>query len=408
MRPHPHNSSGIQKGCSFFNLTHFLFLDTSLSYPPTAQTTAIFLTPTGKERTKIPTDIMTKPLSLVTGACGFMGTHMVEILHEAGHRVRATDLHAAFQQDDLKTGRFPSVIKKIPDHEFIAADLTHPQEIAKLLEGVDYVFHIAAIFSYSIPYDVLYRVNVTGTKNLIEGLLNTPSFKKLVLWAAGGVFRFPKNAEDLPITENSPIEPQNAYLQSKWEQECLVKEFFAKHHLRFSSLKPTTVYGPRAVYGAGQMFLDPLRMKVIRAPKNFTARIPTIHVRDVCRAALHLATHPETDGESYIINDDSQATVVQFLEMMARYSGKKFQKMPAVPMSLLKPILQMVAKAQKFRKTVFGGPPPKLESDSLKYFGVDFVCSNEKIKKTGFTFEYPEFEKGIQDTIPWYRENYDL
>ncbi|QQR81846.1 MAG: NAD(P)-dependent oxidoreductase [Deltaproteobacteria bacterium] len=353
---------------------------------------------------------MTQPLSLVTGACGFMGTHMVEILVKAGHRVRATDLVSAFDHDDLKTGRFRSVIKNLSAQgvEWVAADLTKPNEITKLMDGVDYVFHIAAIFSYSAPWEILHRVNVQGTQNLLDLIKKTPTFKKMILWAAGGVFKFPQSPEDLPIRETSPIDPQNNYLKSKWEQECLVRNFCRENNLKFSAIMPTTVYGPRAVYGGGQMIREPLQMKTVMVPRNFTARIPTIHVRDVCRAALHLAQSDQGNGESFIVNDNSTTKTTDFMQMMARLTGKKFRLLPPIPLGFIRFNLSIAAALGKLRKKIFGGPNPKFEKDLVKYFGVDFLCDNSKLKATGFQFEYPEFEKGLENSIPWFREVYNL
>ncbi|HSA58775.1 MAG TPA: NAD(P)-dependent oxidoreductase [bacterium] len=347
------------------------------------------------------------PVSLVTGACGFMGTHMVDVLAEAGHTIRATDLAQSYDHDDIKTGRFPSVLKK-RGVEFIPADVTNRETLEKILHDVEYVFHIAAIFSYSAPWDILYRVNVEGTRHLLELLQKVPSFKKMVLWAAGGVYRFPRGPADLPITEKSSIEPQNNYLKSKWEQECLVRDFCKQHGMRFSAMRPTTVYGPRAVYGGGQMIHDALAMKKLMIPRNFTFRIPTVHVRDVCRAALFLAEHPQTDGESYNLNDNSKTTTVEYFRMMARLTGKPFKALPTMPLGLVRFNLQIVAALGKLRWKIFGGRPPKFERDSIKYFGVDYVCDNSKLKSTGFQFEYPEFEKGLEATLPWYRENFGL
>ncbi len=347
------------------------------------------------------------PLSLVTGSCGFMGSHMVEVLAEAGHRIRATDLSFCYDKDDLSIGRFPSILKQ--HHvEFIPADVTSPEALKKLLDGVDYVFHIAAIFSYSAPWELLFQVNVEGTRYLLELLKQTPSFKKLVLWGAGGVYRMPRRPEDLPLTEQSPIEPSNNYLKSKWEQECLVRSFCRDNHMRFSAVHPTTVYGPRTVYGGGQMIRDVLRMKTLAIPRNFNFRIPTVHVRDVCRAALFLAENPATDGESYFTNDDSRTTTVEYFEIMSRLTGKPFRKLPPAPIGLIKSNLLMAAAFGRWRKKLFGGPLPQFERDTVKYFGIDFVCSNEKLKAAGFHFQYPTFEAGLKDTLPWYREQYGL
>lgn len=334
-----------------------------------------------------------------------MGTHMVEVLTEAGHRVRATDLAQSYDHDDIRTGRFPSILKK-HNVEFVPADVTNRETIGKILKDVEYVFHIAAIFSYSASWELLYRVNVEGTRHLLELLKEVPSFKKMVLWAAGGVYRFPAGPQDLPITEQSPVEPQNNYLKSKWEQECLVRAFCKENGMRFSAIRPTTVYGPRAVYGGGQMIRDALKMKTIVIPRNFTARIPTVHVRDVCRAALFLAENPATDGESYNLNDNSKTTTVEFMRMVAELAGKPFRALPPIPLGLIRFNLQIAAALGKLRFKLFKGKPPKFEKDSLKYFGIDFVCGNEKLKAAGFQFQYPDFAQGLKETLPWYQEHF--
>ena len=128
-----------------------------------------------------------KPRSLVTGSCGFMGTHMVEMLVAAGHEVIATDLESAWADDDRKAGRFPSVVKAA-GVQFIASDLTKPETLDPLVKDLDYVFHIASVFSYSAPWSVLRHVNVDGTRALLDKLLvASPNLKRIVVWGAAGL-----------------------------------------------------------------------------------------------------------------------------------------------------------------------------------------------------------------------------
>ena len=341
-------------------------------------------------------------LCLVTGACGFMGTHMVEVLHEEGHRVIATDLASAYEQDDLGRGRYPGVLKNL-GVSFIPADLTQPVP-PKMFEGVEHVFHIAGIFNYSAPWELLHRVNVVGTQHLLNALGTVASLRKIVVWGAGGIYRLPAGPQDLPLTENSPIEPANNYLKTKWEEEELVARFALERRLRWSSVRPTTAYGPRAVYGGGQMFLDLMRMKKIVVPRNFIYKIPTVHARDVCRAALFLAEHPETDGEAYNLNDDSQTSTVDFFRMVAEQADRPFQLLPPFPLRIFKANLYLIAALGRLRKKWFGGKPPKFEKESLRYFGKDFVYSNEKLKKAGFRFLYPDFREGLKETVAWYKQ----
>ncbi len=348
---------------------------------------------------------MEKPVSLVTGACGFIGSHMVEVLVGAGHQVRATDLAEAYERDDLEKGRFPSVLKEL-DVEFQPSDMRAPASFEPLLDDVDYIFHIASVFSYSAPRSVLQAINVEGTRAMVDMLLQPERkerLKRLVLWGAGGIYGLPE-PEDLPLTEDTPPSPCNAYLKSKWEQEWLVMEAGRKQGLPFSSIRPTGVYGPRAVYGGGQMLMEPAKMKVVAVPASFTARIPFIHVRDVARAALHVATEERALGEAYNINDDSLMSMVDFMKAVAEITGAKFVLLPPIPVGLVRPLLLAGAKAAEVVAKNITHSSPALEYDSTMYFGHDFVYSNEKLKQIGFEFLYPDARVGIEETIAWYKD----
>ncbi len=328
---------------------------------------------------------------------------MIELLYQAGYRIRATDLASACESDNRQAGRFPSLVKNL-GVELVPADLTvDAGNLTPILQGVESVFHIAGVFSYSAPWELLYRVNVGGTRHLLEALVKSPSFKKIIIWGAGGIYRFPRSPDELPFTENSPIEPASNYLKTKWQEEEEVARFCRERRLDWSSIRPTTVYGPRAIYAGGQMFLDVLKMKKVSIPRNFTFKIPTVHVRDVCRAALYLAEHPETDGEAYNVNDDSQTGTTEFFQMIAAAAGKPFNLLPPVPTRLFKTFLLAWARLGRWRQRIFGGRPPKFERDSVRYFGRDFVYSSEKLKRTGFRFDYPDFQKGLKETVAWYK-----
>ena len=344
---------------------------------------------------------MKKPICLVTGACGFMGTHMVEVLTQAGYRVRATDLATAHEKDDHKRGRFPSVLSQL-GAEFVAADLTDPDSLRAVVDGVGYVFHLGAIFSYSAPWSALERVNVGGTKNLLDALATQECFQKIVYWGAGGIYDI--NETRLPITEESPVGPANDYLKSKLLAEQALKEFCDDHDMAWSIVRGTTVYGPRGVYGSGQMLMQAATAPVLAAPKNWTFRLPFVHAKDVCRAALHVAQRPECDGQDYIVNDDSELTMVDFLSFMADLTGHLFVPLPPLSADNLRAVLLPVAGLVQSLATKLSLPSP-IERDTIEYLGVDFVFSNEKLKATGFEFEFPDTRVGVADTVAWYQNN---
>jgi nucleoside-diphosphate-sugar epimerase len=345
---------------------------------------------------------MSKPISLVTGACGFMGTHMVEILHAAGHHVRATDLPEAIAADDRKVGRFPSVARGL-GVELVASDMTKPETLAPLVKDVDYVFHIASVFNYTAPWEVLYRVNVQGCRTLVNLAAAQSSLKRFVLWGAGGVYGL---AEPwmLPLREDQAPNPPNDYLRSKWMQEFYCMEQGRQHDFPFAIMRPTTVYGPRAVYGGGMLVMSMAEMKVVACPSNFTGRIPFIHVRDVCSAALHLALTDAARGEIFNLNDDSQMTNIDFMRFMADLCGHTFVSLPPIPIATIKKLLIPIAEqlVKAFRR--FGKGPSPLEPATIEYLGLDYTYSNQKLKSTGYTFIYADARDGLRDTVRWYKE----
>lgn len=344
-----------------------------------------------------------KPKSLVTGSCGFIGTHMVETLVEAGHEVIATDLESAYAKDDRARGRFPSVLKKL-NVKFIPSDMTKPLTLKPLLRDIDYLFHIAAVFNYSASWNLLYKVNIEGTKYLFEYLKENKKFKKVVIWGGGGIYGF-VNPKDLPIREETAKNPPNKYLKTKLEQEIIANKFWKEFGIPYSAVRPTNVYGPRGVYGSGQMIMDMYKMKAVLMPMNFSARIPWVHVKDVTNAALFLATNQKANGEAYNLNDDTQMTTLEFGKYMAELSKRPFVKLPPVPTGVIRPVVAKAASLLQFVSLNLLKKQPKLESDTVQYLGRDFAYSNEKLKKLGYKFSYPEARSGIKETVNWYQKN---
>jgi len=345
---------------------------------------------------------MGKPVSLVTGACGFMGTHMVEVLCEAGHEVRATDLGDVYNADDRKKGRFPSVLHQL-GVSFTPADLARPETLEPLVKDVDYIFHIASVFNYTSPWEVLYRVNVEGCRALVDMAAKQRSLKRFVLWGAGGVYGLVEPSL-LPIREDLAPNPPNDYLRSKWMQEFYVMEKGRREGFPYSIMRPTGVYGPRAVYGGGVLIMGPAQMKVVAIPSNFTTHIPLVHVTDVCKAALHLAVTDAGKGEVFNLNDDTVISTVDFMRFMAELMGHTFVKLPPVPLAPLKAVLRPISEQVVWFYRRFGDGPAPLEPAVVDYLGHDFLYANDKLKKTGYTFVYPDARDGIRDTVRWYQE----
>ena len=346
---------------------------------------------------------MPKPLCLVTGACGFMGTHMVDTLVKAGYKVRATDLPHMYEDDDRKAGRFPSVVKNL-GVEFVPADMTDASAMSQLVDGVGWIFHIAGLFKYSATWEQLRTVNEDGTRNLLQAAIDGGKLKRFIMWGAGGVYGFP-TPDMLPLTEDMTTDPPNNYLKSKDLAEKVVMSLCEEHKIPHAVLRPTSVYGPRGVYGGGEMIMQLATMNPLAVPANFTGRVPFIHVDDVVGAALHLAEHDGEISGPYNVNDDSKMSQVELMRFFALLTGHNWIKLPPVPIEILRTGLGAVADAvQHVARDMLRLKSP-VEADMVRFLGHDFVYSNEKLKQTGYQFVYPDARHGLRDTVLWYREN---
>lgn len=337
--------------------------------------------------------------TLVTGATGFIGSHLVQVLAESGHEVLAGDLPSALEAPPEDRTRWPDVCHAA-GARLVPLDLTDADSVKGAVKGVDLVFHVAAVFDYTAPESLLRRVNVDGTQTLFEALLAEGVCRRVVNWGAGGIYGTPVPAEG-PFHEDSPKRPGNAYLVSKWDQEKLAHSF-RERGIEVTSVRTTSPYGERAVYGSGQLLIGLAENPV--AFKNLTGNIPFVHVRDLCRAALHLATHEDADGEAYNVTDDGRIDAVQLAHLVADEMGKKARVLPPVPVGAMRKVLSVAARAS-MAVARRSGTRPLLEYDQVQYFGHDFVYATDKLRSTGFVFEYPTPEEGLRETLRWYREN---
>ena len=341
--------------------------------------------------------------ALVTGACGFIGSHMVEALAEAGHEVVAADLPSALDAPDEDRTRFPRVC--IAAHaRLVEMDVTDRAMVRRAVDeaGADVVFHIAAVFDYTASESVLRKVNVEGTRNLMEALVAEGSCRRVVNWGAGGIYGSPR-PEAIPFKEDAPKRPTNGYLVSKWDQERLAHAYRARG-IEVTSVRPTSPYGPRAAYGSGQLLMGFAERRHPVAFKNLRGNIPFVHVRDVAGAALHLADHPGAEGEAYNVTDDGRIDAIRLAQLVADEMGTTARILPPMPLAAVRKALSGAARlsmASARRK----GTRPLLEYDQVQYFGRDFIYSTDKLKATGFKFRWPDPEPGLRATLNWYVAN---
>ena len=327
---------------------------------------------------------------LVTGACGFTGSHLCDILYEKGIPFRATDVESADRR------YLP------PGTDFVPADLTCPETLKPALEDVRIVLHPAAIFDWWASEEKLNAVNVTGMENLCAAAKEA-GVKRLVSWSTSGVYGDQK-FDKLPICEDYPAKPIDKYSISKHRQDKIALRYCCDEGLETTVIRPGIVYGPRSKYGAMQFFEGLAMLPVVPIPVNFDQyKLGTVHARDIAGAGVFVATKPEAAGQIYGVVDGSDVTIAQFWRYIASAMNKPTIPVYLPPMLarnaglLAADLLELVAKNITHKR-------PLVEKDPIRFFPTSLDISNQKIRDLGYTFEYPDPRIGVIETVDWMRD----
>ncbi len=318
-------------------------------------------------------------ITLVTGAAGFMGSHVVEYLAKMGVRVRAT----------ARPRKATPFFDKL-GVEFVGADLTRPETVPPLFEGdVDRVFHLGAICNFSTPYERLYPTNVQGVERITGAAMEAgvKVFVHVASTSAYGPYR------GTPFREDGPRDPQDDYGRSKRDGENVVLRRI-EEGLPGIMTRPCTVYGPRCNDGAGKAFSRPTSITAI--PGNGRQLLSNIRAEDVAAAVEYLSHREESIGEIYNLADNSNLTIEESLALAAEAFGTKPPKMH-MPLGIVKAMarVQGWAAARK-------GRIPDLEYDAVRYLYEDYIVDISKLKATGFQHIYPDFRESMDQMAEWY------
>jgi len=319
-------------------------------------------------------------ITLVTGAAGFMGSHLVEYLAAKGVKVRAT---ARPRKDTSFFDRLGV--------EYIGADLTRPETLPPLFKGgVDRIFHLGAICNFSTLYENLYPTNVLGVDRLTKLALEA-KVKRYVHVGSTSVYGYYKGT---PFREDSVRDPKDSYGRSKRDGEDVVWKRI-NEGLPAVITRPCTVYGPRCNDGAGKAFSRPTAITAI--PGSGKQLLSNIRAEDVAAAVEYLSLRDDAVGQAYNLAEDTYPSIEEALALAADAFGTK-------PASLHLPLwlVKVAARVDGFL-SARKGKIPDLEYDAVKYLYNDYVVDNTKIKKAGYTFIYPDFRESMRQMKEWYR-----
>ncbi len=313
--------------------------------------------------------------ALVTGANGFIGSHLCEHLLEAGYRVRAM----VRRTSDLRW------IEEL-DLEMVHADIRDPASLAQAVAGVDRVFHTAATVRPRDPADYG-RVNYEGTKSVVTACV-AAGVKRLVFFssaAAGGPARGP----DAPQQEAAPAQPVSDYGRGKLMAERAVQE--RKDELHSVILRLPAVYGPRDRDG---LVLFQNLKRGLRPV--FGGTFSVVYVKDAVSAAACAAEADVASGSVYYVSDGGSYDYDEMAGIAEGLIGKKTMRVRI-------PGWGIKAAARVNEWLSRGGAI--LNRDKARELVQEcWVCDTTRAEEElGYKPQY-RLDRGLAETIRWYQE----
>jgi dihydroflavonol-4-reductase len=326
---------------------------------------------------------------LVTGGSGFVGSHLVEKLVERGYRVRLL-LRKSSSLHWLEGVRV----------EYAYGDVRDKASLAGACVGVRSVFHFGgAVRAHSAAE--FRATNGAGTRNLAEALAERGTGGGFFIYcsslAAGGPAVAVERDPDPIRTESDPATPITPYGRSKLEGEVALREVADAHgRFRHVILRPPAVYGPRDQ--AFLLFFRLLKNGFLPVPATAVSRLNLIYVSDLVDAAIRAA---ETSARgTYYVSDGETYAWAEVGLRAATMMGVDVRSM-RVP-RFLAMLFATAAEAWGF---VLRDPPVLSRAKIRDIWEPHWVCSCEKaMRDWGYEPKYP-LERGLEETLTWYRMN---
>ena len=311
---------------------------------------------------------------LITGADGFIGSHLTESLLEKGYEVKAFTMYNSFNTWGWLDS-FPK--EKLDQIEIFSGDVRDPNGVKEAMKGVDGVFHLAALiaipFSYHSP-DSYVDTNIKGTLNVLQAA-RTLETERILITSTSEVYG---TAQYVPIDEKHPFQGQSPYSATKIGADRLAESFYRSFNLPVSIVRPFNTYGPRQSARAviptiitqllsGQ---EELKLGSLTPTRDFN------FVKDTAAGFIAIAESDKTIGEEINIATQQEISIGDLAnEIIAQINPKA----------------KIICDEQRLR-------PEKSEVNRL-------LGCNEKIKRlTNWEPKYT-FSQGIEETIEWIQNN---
>lgn len=310
---------------------------------------------------------------LVTGADGFIGSHLVERLQQECCNVKAFVYYNAFNSWGWLDS-FPQ--KTLEEIEVLAGDVRDPSGVEHAMKGCNIVFHLAALigipFSYHSP-DSYVDTNVKGTLNVLQAARKL-GVEKLLVTSTSEVYG---TAQYVPIDEKHPFQGQSPYSATKIAADRLAESFFRSFDLPVVIVRPFNTYGPRQSARAviptiiTQLLSGASEIKLgkLTPTRDFT------YVRDTVDAFVELAKSDDAIGEEINIATGEEISIGQLANELV---------------SQLNPAAKIIREPSRLR-------PEKSEVDRL-------IGCNKKIMSLTNWKPQHDLSQGLAETISWFKD----
>ena len=309
---------------------------------------------------------------LVTGADGFIGSHLTELLLEKGYKVKALS-----QYNSFNNWGWLENIKVNKNLKIISGDIRDPQFCETITKDVDVVFHLAALigipFSY-VSVDHYVETNIKGTLNICYAVKKN-NISTMVHTSTSEVYG---SAKYVPIDELHPLQPQSPYSATKISADAMVMSLFNSINLPVVIARPFNCYGPRQ---SSRAIIPAIISQIVNGNKkiNIGNVKPTrdfTYVTDTCEAILKLSKNKKSLGQVVNIGSNTEISILNIVKKIKKimYSDAK-----------------LVLERERLR-------PKKSEVNRL-------ICNNKKLKKLINFKPKVNFDDGLKSTINWFKRS---
>ena len=320
---------------------------------------------------------MCKNKILVTGADGFIGSHLVEKLVNSGADVKAFVFYNSFNSWGWLDSLPKELLSKI---EIFVGDIRDPNGVREAMKGVDIVYHLAALiaipFSYHSP-DSYIDTNVKGTLNIIQAARDNQVSRVLVT-STSEVYG---TAQFVPITELHPKQSQSPYSASKIGADAIADSFYRSFDLPLTIVRPFNTFGPRQSARAVIPTIISQLLNGVEEIKlgDITPTRDLLFVKDTVNGFLKIAECDKLIGHEVNIATQSEISVGDLAQSL---------------INQINPIAKIVSDSVRLR-------PEK--SEVFRLFG-----SNQKLKSFTDWKQNYSLEEGLVETVEWFSQKENL